>query len=58
MDMRGRTLIFHQIEEEDAGTYQCLARNRDGANITAVAEVIVSGTYKSDSIIIKPIHYG
>lgn len=58
MDMRGHTLIFNQIEVEDAGRYQCLARNRYDSNVTAVAEVIVSGRYKSDSFISKPINYG
>lgn len=47
VDMRGATLIFHQIEVEDAGGYECLARSRY-ANVTAEAEVIVSGMYTSD----------
>lgn len=42
VEIRGATLIFHQIEVEDAGQYECLARNAI-ANASAVAEVIVSG---------------
>lgn len=54
MTIRGRTLIFYQIEVEDAGRYECLARNRYDRNVTAVAEVIVNGRYNSDSFISKP----
>lgn len=42
MDVRNNMLIFHQIEVDDAGEYQCTARSRH-ANATAIAEVIVSG---------------
>lgn len=45
METRGNTLTFHQIEVEDAGRYQCFARNRYGTNATADAEVIVNGRY-------------
>ncbi|CAK1588065.1 unnamed protein product [Parnassius mnemosyne] len=41
VEIRGSTLIFHQIEVEDAGQYECFARNTF-ANASAVAEVIVS----------------
>lgn len=42
MQTRGSTLIFRQIEVEDAGRYECFAKNRV-ANASAVAQVIVSG---------------
>lgn len=59
MDMRGNTLIFHQIEVEDAGEYQCLVRTRYNIDVTAVAEVIViNRKYNYDSFISMPIHYG
>ncbi|XP_073959826.1 contactin-5-like [Choristoneura fumiferana] len=38
---RGSTLIFRQIEVEDAGRYECFTKNRV-ANASAVAQVIVS----------------
>ncbi|KOB69321.1 Terribly reduced optic lobes [Operophtera brumata] len=38
--VRNATLIFQQIEVEDAGKYECVARNR-WANASATAEVIV-----------------
>nr|XP_032526331.1 basement membrane-specific heparan sulfate proteoglycan core protein [Danaus plexippus plexippus] len=41
VETHGSTLIFHQIEVEDAGDYECFAMNRI-ANATAVAKVIVS----------------
>ncbi|XP_049885171.1 basement membrane-specific heparan sulfate proteoglycan core protein-like isoform X3 [Pectinophora gossypiella] len=41
VEMRGPSLVFHQIEVEDAGQYECFARSRYG-NASAVAEVIVS----------------
>lgn len=55
MEMRGNTLKFHQIEVEDAGRYECLARTRYDTNVTAVAEVIVNGGYTSDFFISKPM---
>lgn len=42
MEVRNESLIFHEIEVEDAGEYECLAMSRY-ANRSAVAEVIVSG---------------
>ncbi|XP_045541991.1 basement membrane-specific heparan sulfate proteoglycan core protein isoform X1 [Papilio machaon] len=41
IEIRGSTLIFRQIEVEDAGQYECFAQNPI-ANASAVAEVIVS----------------
>ncbi|XP_052746482.1 basement membrane-specific heparan sulfate proteoglycan core protein isoform X2 [Bicyclus anynana] len=41
VDYRGRTLIFRQIEIEDAGEYECIATNSI-ANASGTAEVIVS----------------
>ncbi|XP_068617476.1 basement membrane-specific heparan sulfate proteoglycan core protein isoform X3 [Battus philenor] len=41
VEIRGSILIFHQIEVEDAGEYECIARSPI-ANSSAVAEVIVS----------------
>lgn len=38
----GRMLIFRNIEVEDAGKYECVARNSI-ANVTAIAEVVVTG---------------
>lgn len=40
VQIRDSLLIFHQIEVEDAGEYECFARNRI-ANASAKAEVIV-----------------
>lgn len=44
VEIQDRTLIFHKIEIEDAGEYECFARNRV-ANASAIAEVRVSGKY-------------
>uniref|UniRef100_A0A2A4JYV4 Hemolin n=1 Tax=Heliothis virescens TaxID=7102 RepID=A0A2A4JYV4_HELVI len=41
VDTRSSRLIFHQIEVEDAGRYECMARSRY-ANTSAIAEVVVS----------------
>ncbi|XP_050360620.1 basement membrane-specific heparan sulfate proteoglycan core protein isoform X4 [Nymphalis io] len=41
VEVQDRTLIFHNIEIEDAGEYECFARNRV-ANASAIAEVRVS----------------
>ncbi|XP_048488585.1 basement membrane-specific heparan sulfate proteoglycan core protein isoform X3 [Plutella xylostella] len=41
VEARHSTLIFHQIEVEDAGQYECFAKNRI-ANVTGVAEVKVN----------------
>ncbi|XP_037299981.1 basement membrane-specific heparan sulfate proteoglycan core protein isoform X7 [Manduca sexta] len=41
VEIRGSTLIFHRIEIEDAGKYECFARNKY-ANISAIAEVVVT----------------
>ncbi|CAH2103371.1 unnamed protein product [Euphydryas editha] len=41
VEIQDRTLIFHKIEIEDAGEYECFARNRV-ANASAIAEVRVS----------------
>nr|XP_026490200.1 basement membrane-specific heparan sulfate proteoglycan core protein isoform X1 [Vanessa tameamea] len=41
VEVQDRTLIFHKIEIEDAGEYECFARNRV-ANASAIAEVRVS----------------
>ncbi|KAL0852381.1 hypothetical protein ABMA28_000578 [Loxostege sticticalis] len=41
VDVRRSTLIFNRIEVEDAGKYECFARNRV-AETSATAEVIVS----------------
>ncbi|XP_047041100.1 basement membrane-specific heparan sulfate proteoglycan core protein-like isoform X2 [Helicoverpa zea] len=41
VDTRSSRLIFHQIEVEDAGRYECMARSRY-ANSSAIAEVVVS----------------
>uniref|UniRef100_A0A2A4JY62 Hemolin n=1 Tax=Heliothis virescens TaxID=7102 RepID=A0A2A4JY62_HELVI len=43
VDTRSSRLIFHQIEVEDAGRYECMARSRY-ANTSAIAEVVVSGS--------------
>ncbi|KAL4717631.1 hypothetical protein ACJJTC_000780, partial [Scirpophaga incertulas] len=42
IEVRESTLIFNQIEVEDAGEYKCFAKNRV-ANASASAEVIVNG---------------
>ncbi|KAJ8737311.1 hypothetical protein PYW07_000582 [Mythimna separata] len=42
VDTRSSRLIFHHIEVEDAGRYECIARSRY-ANASAIAEVVVSG---------------
>lgn len=42
VEYRGSTLIFRQIEVEDAGKYECIAMNSI-ANASGIAEVIVSG---------------
>ncbi|XP_069364961.1 basement membrane-specific heparan sulfate proteoglycan core protein isoform X10 [Maniola hyperantus] len=42
VEYRGPTLIFRQIEVEDAGQYECIALNSI-ANASGIAEVIVSG---------------
>ncbi|XP_069364959.1 basement membrane-specific heparan sulfate proteoglycan core protein isoform X8 [Maniola hyperantus] len=41
VEYRGPTLIFRQIEVEDAGQYECIALNSI-ANASGIAEVIVS----------------
>ncbi|XP_045489882.1 basement membrane-specific heparan sulfate proteoglycan core protein isoform X8 [Pieris rapae] len=41
VEIRDSTLLFRQIEVEDAGKYECFAMNRL-ANATAIAEVIVN----------------
>ncbi|CAK1554719.1 unnamed protein product [Leptosia nina] len=41
VEIRDSTLLFRQIEVEDAGKYECFAMNRV-ANATAIAEVIVN----------------
>ncbi|CAH4038666.1 unnamed protein product [Pieris brassicae] len=43
VEIRDSTLLFRQIEVEDAGKYECFAMNRL-ANATAIAEVIVNGS--------------
>lgn len=48
------TLIFHEIEVEDAGQYECFARNYVG-QATATAEVVVSGKYLHIRKILKII---
>lgn len=42
VEIRDSTLLFRQIEVEDAGKYECFAMNII-ANATAIAEVIVNG---------------
>jgi hypothetical protein len=42
VEVRGTTLIFNRIEVEDAGVYECVARNRI-KSAKSPAEVIVSG---------------
>ncbi|KAJ8737484.1 hypothetical protein PYW08_000079 [Mythimna loreyi] len=41
VDTRSSRLIFHHIEVEDAGRYECVARS-PYANASAIAEVVVS----------------
>ncbi|KAJ0183614.1 hypothetical protein K1T71_000037 [Dendrolimus kikuchii] len=52
VEIRDRMLIFHNIEVEDAGRYECIARTRI-ANASGIAEVMVTGAPESPAQLVS-----